>query len=144
VHARPDLPDARAFLPFKLGPSEQAQVSKSEYFDNMGRLRNLSASFKAVAFSNNSTLSIPALSQTSPSGQTQVVDKDYSPGSRLEDSPTATDTPRTTPRSDRAGSRPTSQMYTSPGMEFEGNNHVEELKPVFRCARRRRLNIFGY
>jgi hypothetical protein len=101
---------------------------------NMGRLRNLSASFKAAAFSNGSSLSFPALSKTSTNGQTQLVDKDYPSPTTFEDSPAPTENPRTTPRTDRAASRPTSMVYTPPSMDYEREQHIEELRPVFRYA----------
>jgi hypothetical protein len=104
----------------------------------MGRLRQLSASFKAAA--NNSTFSIPSLSKTSTNGQTQIVDKDSPTHSGIENSPTPTGSPRTPAQADRAASRPISMVYTPPLMDFERDNHVEELRPVFRCANRRTLN----
>ncbi|OAP55996.1 hypothetical protein AYL99_10148 [Fonsecaea erecta] len=96
----------------------------------MGRLRNLSESLKAAAFSN-STISIPSLTKSSPTGQTQIVDKDLPSPARYQDSPTPTETPRTAPRTDRVASRPASMVYTPPSMELERENHIEELKPVF-------------
>ncbi|EXJ70967.1 uncharacterized protein A1O5_05960 [Cladophialophora psammophila CBS 110553] len=96
----------------------------------MGRFRNLSESFKAAAFSN-STISIPSLSKTSSTGQTQIIDKDSPSPARYQESPTPTETPRTTPRTDRVASRPASMVYTPPSMELERENHIEELKPVF-------------
>ncbi|KIW83150.1 hypothetical protein Z517_02394 [Fonsecaea pedrosoi CBS 271.37] len=95
----------------------------------MGRLRNLSESFKAAAFSN-STLSISSLSKAS-SGQTQIVDKDSPSSARYQEFPTPSETPRTTPRTERAASRPVSMVYTPPSMELERENHIEELRPVF-------------
>ncbi|KAJ9614197.1 hypothetical protein H2200_002333 [Cladophialophora chaetospira] len=97
----------------------------------MGRLRNLSASFKAAAFSNSSTLSVPSLSKTTANGQTQAVDKDYPSPTRFEESPTPTGSPRTTPRTDRNVSRPTSMVYTPQSMDYDRENHIEELRPVF-------------
>ncbi|EXJ54107.1 hypothetical protein A1O7_09444 [Cladophialophora yegresii CBS 114405] len=97
----------------------------------MGRLRNLSASFKAAAFSNGSTLSIPGLSKTSTDGQTKHLDQGSPSSTRFEDSPAPTESPRTTPRTDRAASRPASMVYTPPSMEYERDQHIEELRPVF-------------
>ncbi|KIX97619.1 uncharacterized protein Z520_06397 [Fonsecaea multimorphosa CBS 102226] len=96
----------------------------------MGRLRNLSESFRAAAFSN-STLSIPSLAKSSSPGHTEVVDKDLPSPARYQDSPTPTETPQTTPRTDRVVSRPTSMVYTPPSMELDRENHIEELRPVF-------------
>lgn len=101
----------------------------------MGRFRNLSASFKAAAFSNNSGLSIPSFSKTSTNGETLLADKEASSSpARFEDSPTPAESPRPMPRTDRAVSRPTSVIYTPPSMDYEREHHIEELRPVFRCV----------
>ena len=120
----------------QLIPSGRSKYQQPQHcrIVNMGRLRNLSASFKAAAFSNSSTLSVPSLSKTSANGHTQIVDRDYASPTRFEDSPTPTESPRTTPRTDRIVSRPTSMVYTPPSMDFDRENHIEELRPVFRCA----------
>ncbi|KAL2392293.1 Protein SKG3 [Exophiala dermatitidis] len=98
----------------------------------MGRLRNLSQSFKAAAFpSSSNNASNQSLSRASPNGQTQIVDKEAS--SPLPNSPVApfADTPPPNPAPNRPASRPASMVYTSPSMDFGKENHIEELAPVF-------------
>jgi CCR4-NOT transcriptional complex subunit CAF120 len=90
----------------------------------MGRLRNLSESFKAAVNYSSTSLS------KSPSGsQTQIVDKDSPVQPQTQPSPT--EPPQSNSRIGRTKSRPTSMVYTSPAMEIAQDNNVGELLPVF-------------
>ncbi|EXJ92965.1 hypothetical protein A1O3_01521 [Capronia epimyces CBS 606.96] len=96
----------------------------------MGRLRNLSQSFKAAAF-HSSNASTPSLSKTSPNGQTEIVRKDSASPSPNSPVPPYNETPPPTCRPDRPASRPASMVYTSPQESVVKEYHVEELVPVF-------------
>ncbi|KAI1608821.1 hypothetical protein EDD36DRAFT_469136 [Exophiala viscosa] len=92
----------------------------------MGRLRNLSQSFRAAAF-NHSNDSAQSLSKPSTNGHSLIVDKD----SPATSPPPTSESTQANPRTDRPSSRPTSMVYTPPSMESAKDSHVEELVPVF-------------
>lgn len=100
----------------------------------MGRLRNLSQSFKAVAFPSSYD-SNPGHPGEFSNSQTIVVDK-LSPAQSPDPSATTfADASRPYQRTDRAASRPMSMVYTAPLMDMGRDNHIEELLPVFRSAK---------
>ena len=92
----------------------------------MGRLRNLSASFKAAAFpsANNASNSYNKKDISEVPGEAQEK-KDMPPVVRETSSHSVLQ---------KNSSRPTSIIYTPPTIMPAANEDVEELRPVFRYA----------
>lgn len=91
----------------------------------MGRLRNISASFKAAAFPTAATTTPPA---TQTAEQTESPDR----GQAKKEAPTIIReaSSNSVPESS-SGVRPTSMIYTPPTIGAV-NDEIEELRPVFR------------
>lgn len=92
----------------------------------MGRLRNISASFKAAAFPTAATTS-------SPSTYVREQPDSVEPGQTKKDAPTIVRETSSNSVPERSSAvRPTSMIYTPP--TIGANDEIEELKPVFRYA----------
>ncbi|KAK5946094.1 hypothetical protein PMZ80_000233 [Knufia obscura] len=89
----------------------------------MGRLRNLSASFKAAAFPSASSASPNRSSTVSPDASDSTPEK-------KENSTTVREA-STTSLPDTSTARPSSMIYTPPTIGPAANEEIEELKPVF-------------
>src|SRR4051794_547411 len=91
----------------------------------MGRLRNLSASFKAAAFPSASTTSNTAYTRALPDSTDKLNGQKESLGIVRETS--ANSIPGSS-----TSVRPGSVIYSAPTLRTPANEEIEELKPVFR------------
>ncbi|KAK4916765.1 hypothetical protein LTR66_016993, partial [Elasticomyces elasticus] len=108
----------------------------------MGRLRNISNSFKTAAFpshGNSSPSSTSSLNKTDAPDRPTVPERRDTP-TILKDELSRTETHsnilvpyKNGTRDDTPGSsaRPTSMIYTPPTIMQQNDNDVDELKPVF-------------
>lgn len=106
-------------------PSQLHRYQRRSFAIAMGRLRNLSASFKAAAFPTANTINQGSRSdENGPQENTKSA-------SALTREPTANSD---LTQADSFSTRPTSMMYTPPTIVSARGDEVEELKPVFRYA----------
>lgn len=85
----------------------------------MGRLRNLSQSFKSAAFPTASSTSVSRYSLDSPDASADRT-PEIKEGTVIAREASSNSTPAT------------STVYTAPTIGLPANEEIEELKPVFR------------